>query len=183
MRWYSWLILCLLLAAWFGKWEDLARERLTGRSPQSRASQSQSFFKYGLGLFNSAKDSAVEVKTLSIGRQKQMGSHFVWQWEAGVWSDSRRDQGRSSSFFGNMGMGLNVDAKNVYAQALWGIAAISNTDAYLGGRAQFNQDFSIGLKDSKGVRIGVSYKHISSAGIFEPNIGRDFATIRLAVPW
>lgn len=142
----------------------------------------QSYVKYGVGVFSSAKDSNVEVKTVAVGRQAPLGSWFIWQWELGVWSDSRQDIGRASSGIASVSMGINVDAGYFYCQSLWGIAGITTPDAYLGAPAQFHQDLSCGIKNRQGMSFGPNYSHDSSGGIFMPNVGRDFGTIRLAIP-
>ena len=141
----------------------------------------QLFLKYGVGFGSSAKERAVEVKTASIGKQRQFFI-FIDQWEVGGWFEQSNDPSRKSSGFIDYSVGLNVDAGYLYVQSLWGVAAITTKDSYLGGNFQFNQDFSLGVKDARGVAIGLNYKHMSSAGIFTPNVGRDFISIRLGVP-
>lgn len=143
----------------------------------------QSFFKYGVGIANSATESRAEVKILTIGRTMPLGSLLAHQWEVGGWVDNSSDQTRKGSGFGSYAFGVNVNAGYLYAQSLWGVCAITTRDSYLGGNLQFNQDLSVGLRDSRGVMVGANYKHISSAGIFMPNQGRDFLLIRLAIPW
>ena len=149
---------------------------------QDKDLETQSFFKYGVGVFNSAENSSVEVKTLSFGRQQPLGSIFIWQYEGGFWSDARTDVGRSGSGFVNASAGLNVNFGYMYTQSLWGVAYMTSPDSFLGSHEQFNQDFSAGVKDGRGVSIGLNYKHMSSAGIFMPNQGRDFMSVRLGFP-
>lgn len=55
-----------------------------------------------------------------------------------------------------------------------GIGFISDTDVYLGGHLEFNHNLYIGIKDKHDKSIGLSYRHISNAGLFMPNVGRDF---------
>lgn len=145
--------------------------------------QSGAYFKYGLGIFNSAKNSKAEVKMVSVGHQSPIFGYMIKQWEVGGWMDSRSDLGRKSSGFANGSIGVNIDIGNFYAQSLWGAGVVTTRDSMLGGNFQFNQDLGLGLKDSRGVGIGLNYKHISSAGIFKPNEGRDFFAIKLTIPW
>lgn len=146
-------------------------------------SYADTFVKYGLGIFNSALDEPIEVKTLSVGRQMHINEYLIWQYEVGGWIDNRSDMGRDGSAFADLAIGLNVDAGPFYAQTLTGVAGLSNIDSYLGGHAQFNHDVAVGFKAKSGASLGLNYKHISSAGIFEPNYGRDFLTIRLGLPF
>jgi len=141
------------------------------------------YFKYGLGVFNSAKNSKVEVKMVSFGHQDPFFGYMIRQWEVGGWMDSRSDLGRKSSGFANGSIGVNIDVSRFYAQSLWGLGVVTTKDSMLGGNFQFNQDLGIGLKDARGMAIGLNYKHISSAGIFKPNQGRDFMSIKLSIPW
>jgi hypothetical protein len=140
-----------------------------------------SFFKYGVGVSNSAKHSRVETKILSIGRQTPLGPYLIHQVELGVWADSAGD-GRTGSGFADYSVGVNVNVGRIYTQVLWGFAGITTPDAYLGGNFMFNQDLSLGVRDTRGVAVGLNYKHISSAGIFMPNIGRDFGQVRVSIP-
>jgi hypothetical protein len=145
--------------------------------------QEQSYVKYGVGVFSSALDSSVEVKTISAGHHWALGDLFITQVELGGWTDSRCDLKRSGSFFTDAAFGVSVNAGYFYAQTLFGGAFLSATDSYLGSHLQFNEDMGIGIKDARGVGVGVSYKHMSSAGIFKPNTGRDFGTIQVTIPW
>jgi len=142
-----------------------------------------SFFKYGVGVFNSAKDSKAETKVFSLGYSEKFFQAMMYQLEAGAWIDNRKDLDRKSSGFGFGSIGLDVQTGAFYIQALWGAGLITCTDSMLGGPFQFNTDLGIGLRDSNGYSIGIGYKHISSAGIELPNKGRDFMMMRLAVPF
>lgn len=147
------------------------------------AGASDLYGRYGLGVFNSAKDSFSEVKTIGFGVQKELLLPvFIQQYEAGFWTDTRRDIGRGGAGYVSGSVGLHIDADHQFAQALWGIALLSGTDSMLGGIPQFKQDLVLGLKDGFGCSIGLVYTHMSSAGVFLPNIGRDFLTLRLSIP-
>jgi hypothetical protein len=141
--------------------------------------------KYGLGVAQSAKDSNSETKVISIAYQEQIAflEYLIKQYEVGAYIDSRQDLGRRSSGFATASLGVHVNAAGTYCQALWGVGGITNVDSYLGGNFQFNQDLSVGFRDNNGAMIGVNYKHISSAGLYMPNVGRDFLMIKMSVPW
>lgn len=142
-----------------------------------------SFFKYGVGLFNSAKDSRAETKIFSVGYTKKFFESLMYQLEAGTWIDNRRDLSRNSSGFGTGSLGVDIQTGYIYTQALWGAGLITSPDSMLGGPFQFNTDLSIGVRDNNSYSIGLGYKHISSAGIELPNKGRDFMLVKLSVPF
>ena len=137
------------------------------------------YIKYGIGI---SKDQQLgEVKVIAGGYQTPIYESIISQIELGYWSDPHL--GRKSSIFGNVSFGLDIQAGILYTQALWGIALISQTDSILGGNFQFNHDIFLGLRDKNGYSIGIGYKHISSAGIYMPNLGRDMLMIKMAVPY
>jgi len=49
----------------------------------------------------------------------------------------------------------------------------------LGGHFQFMDEFHLGLQDVGGGGGGGGYRHLSSAGLEMPNIGRDLVGIEL----
>jgi hypothetical protein len=53
----------------------------------------------------------------------------------------------------------------------------------LGGPFQFNHDFLLGVRGDNGALIGLDLKHMSSAGIEKPNVGRDFLLIHVELPF
>lgn len=144
--------------------------------------QNHYFFRYGVGVFESAAGSPTETHILSVGAQFPLTKYFMWQIEGGGWNDVRSDMGRQSSFFFSPSLGLDLDFHPFYVQALIGPALITTPDVYLGGNFQFTEELGFGIKDRRGVGIGLSYKHFSSAGIENPNVGRDFMTLKVFVP-
>lgn len=141
-----------------------------------------STIKYGVGVANSGKNSLSETKFLSVGRQMDLWSDYlIYQWEVGGWADIAGG-GRRSSAFGAGGGGFHVNAGHVYAQSTFEVALVTNPDSYLGGPFQFSEDVGVGLQSNTNCSIGVNYKHISSAGLEQPNVGRDFLTILIRFP-
>jgi len=143
----------------------------------------EAVIKYGVGVGNSAKTSKSEVVMGSMAYQQPFYGLFAQQVEVGGWGDRRADMGRQNSVFMGYSLGLNLNMGYLNAQAFWGVAGITNPDSYLGGPFQFNHDFAINFMDKRKVKLGVAYKHVSSAGIEKPNIGRDFFMIRVGLPW
>jgi hypothetical protein len=123
-----------------------------------------------LGVFNSGKQSLSEEKFLNVGYRKPLGP-FIEQAEIGGWTD-RAGNGRGGSAYGAYQLGFEVHGP-ILGRIATGPALITSPDSYLGGVFQFTEDFFAGEEDAQGHSIGFIYKHISSAGIEQPNIGRD----------
>lgn len=139
--------------------------------------------KYGLGAFHSAEPSPGLVKLVSLTWQRPaFNEHLIQQTEGGFFIDAAGGDRRSSAF-AFQSFGLNVNVGYFYVQNLIGAGFITCPDSYLGGPFQFTEDLAIGVKDEHGYSIGLDYKHISSAGIYPINRGRDFFTLRLSVPF
>lgn len=141
-------------------------------------------FGYGIGAFDSAKDSNAEVKVGTLTYRTELFRGFYWQAKVGYWGDGSSDRSRHNSAYVSSGPGLLIDLNPVEIRSGWGLAAITNTDSYLGGHfPQFNGEAYVGLRDKHGAGIGVSYEHISSAGIVSPNQGRDFFILHISEKW
>lgn len=143
------------------------------------------FAGFGVGVFNSAKNSAGETKIGEVGyREDILGGLMEWQYKGAFWGDGSGDPSRRSSFMVSTGPVFTVKLKPVEARTSWGLAAISNPDSYLGGRfPQFNGEFYLGVRDDAGRAIGVKYEHVSSAGLRMPNLGRDFMLLEIGLGW
>lgn len=139
-------------------------------------------FKYGLQ--KPKKDEGLgTTKSLFVSYQDRFVGPLIEQYEFGYWGDSAGG-GRRSSFLGSYSLGVNVNAGYMFFQSLIGPSLISAPDTLLGGPFQFNNDIAIGVKDPQmGTSFGVSYKHVSSAGLESPNAGRDFIMFRIGIPW
>jgi hypothetical protein len=145
----------------------------------------EDFIKYGVGIGPSADYGSGETKAFSIGHEDSILpiGPFIYQVELGGYFDSASGVGRSGSAFGNGSLGVECTPGYFYLQGLLGAGLISTPDTLLGGMFQFNEDFVIGVRDNHGTGIGIDYKHISSADIESPNIGRDFVMLRLSTSW
>lgn len=151
-------------------------------SSQSRAQEV--FFDYGLGIFNSAKNAPTEVKVADIGYRGELYNGLYWQSKVGYWGEGSGDPTRNSSFYFSTGPTLLIDLKPIELRSGWGLATISDPDSYLGGNfPQFNGEVYAGVRDMYGNGIGVKYEHISSAGLVQPNVGRDFIALEISSKW
>lgn len=147
------------------------------------ADQGGVYSKLGVGTFNSAKDSTAEVKTVAIGIDtvSPFSKSLRVQHEVQGWLDSRGDIGRKSGGMLSSSLGVVVNPGYFYVSTYVGIGLKLPNDSYLGGPIQFVESVSIGVRDERGSHFGLFYQHISSAGIFRPNVGRDFIGVRTGI--
>ena len=141
-----------------------------------------SFSSYGVGVFDK-NSSTADVKLFSIGYQDEWLWFLDQKYEGGLWADTRRDIGRSSSGYIAYSIGTEASRDWFYIHSFWGLALITHTDSKLSTPYQFMQDLGLGFEGDNKVRIGLNYKHISNAGIKEPNRGRDFLQIKIQIPY
>jgi hypothetical protein len=143
----------------------------------ARASEG-TFLKYSL---SANTERSVDQKGLSFGFQDEV-LFFEKKWEVGFWFDNRA--GSKNSAFASYSFGIEPQHGFFYANFFQGIGLISSPDSVLGGHAQFFADLGVGIRDlKKKVSLGFQYRHISSAGIFMPNLGRDTFGIQVMIPW
>jgi hypothetical protein len=138
---------------------------------------------YFLKYIVSAKGNPSSQKGVALGHQDDF-SIFQTRYEGGFWIDNTEKQGAKSSAYISGLLGVEPSAGSVYVNLFQGIAAISCPDEVLGGPLQFVEEVGIGIRDQeKKVAVGLFYKHFSSAGIFMPNLGRDFIGVQVMIPW
>lgn len=144
----------------------------------SYAQSDQIIVNGGIGVFNSAKRSLSETKMLTLGVQEDLWGALKDRGIVGGWLDNAGDGKTSSGLMaGQIGWEVNRDGLLVGIFA--GPCLISNTDSLLGGHFQFMDDIHLGIQDRDGNYIGLMYRHISSAGIATPNIGRDIMGVEI----
>ncbi len=108
----------------------------------------------------------------AIGYQAKLASDVFFRPELGYFSDLT-GRGESSAFISGILL-LEVSGFHVGV----GPSYLSNPDSVLGGFYQFNTELGAGVRDEH-LYLGVIYKHLSSAGIEEPNKGRDFLMLQI----
>ncbi len=140
------------------------------------------YANYGIGIFHANDYNSAAVKSFSVGHNEQLFGPVIYQYEGGYFGDSS-GHGREPSGFGSGELGVEADPGYFVLRSLWGVGFITTPDAMLGGPVQFNQDFLIGVKGNNGAIIGLDYKHMSSAGLERPNLGRDFILIHVELPF
>ena len=142
-----------------------------------------SFLKYGVGLYETSDKTLSSSKLFSLGYISEFLGPLVRQYEVGAYFDNSHREGASGSGFADFAIGLDVRPGDFVARSTWGAGAITSPDTILGGWFQFTQDLYLGITDKTGNAIGLNYKHISSAGIYKQNKGRDFLTVQVSIPW
>ncbi len=135
----------------------------------------------GVGIASSGASSLAETKLLNIGVRNYLGYGLSRQIECGAWTD-RAGNGRLSSGYASVLVGVEADGP-LTARVMFGPAFITTQDAYLGGHFQMQEQFYLGIRGKQDNTVGVAYKHFSSAGLYEPNVGRDFATAEISIPF
>lgn len=145
-------------------------------------SAKEHFFRYGVGVMSSARNTFSETKIIGLGFQERTKyPNVVYKIESGAWIDSTEGQGRSGSIYSLGGVGLDIQGTNLRIQSLHGLTAISNPDSYLGGPVQGFHEVCGGIPDRVStMTVSLCYQHFSSGGVFKPNIGRDFGTIKIS---
>lgn len=132
----------------------------------------------GVGIANSAKKGLSETKMLTLGKQYDLIGPIKERAIVGGWLDNSGG-GKNGSGLVSGQIGFEVNRNGLVAGLFTGPCLISNTDTMLGGHFQFMDDLHLGLEDHSGNYLGVMYRHISSAGISTPNLGRDIMAIEM----
>lgn len=140
------------------------------------------FARYGVGILRSAEYGSTNVKSFSLGYADELLGPIIYQYELGYFSDAS-GYGRSGSGFGNAGLGIEANPGAFVLRSVWGVGGITTPDTMLGGPFQFNHDFLLGVKGQNGAIIGLNLKHISSAGLQRPNLGRDLLLMHVELPF
>lgn len=117
-------------------------------------------------------------RMLSLGIQEDLWYALKQRGTVGGWFDPTGN-GRSSSVLASGQLGFEVNSRGTVVSIFTGPCLISTPDSYLGGYFQFMTDAHIGLQDNDVNYLGVFYRHISSAGIENPNVGRDIMGLEL----
>jgi hypothetical protein len=140
-----------------------------------------STFKYGVGLNGDATFPDPSTKIISVVDQEEfLEGPFDYQWELGTFIDNSNRLG--PTVFGSFALGLETKGPGLFASYFVGPALITQTDQRLASIFEFNNNFQIGIRDRRGLSLGVGFQHFSNAGLWAPNIGRDFFIINLTIP-
>lgn len=132
---------------------------------------SGTYLKYGAGINGDAPRLSI-----FTGYQGYLTNIVEYQLEAGI--------PRPGIFGVSPSIGVSTMSRSgMFLKVFFGPLLLTNWDDRLGGLFQFNNDLELGLKGQNGFAIGVNYKHISNAGITQPNLGRDFILLKLQLEY
>jgi hypothetical protein len=137
------------------------------------------YLNYGVGVSRS-----LDTLTIGVGVRHDLVYGWYVNHETGIWVDRSGDPARCSSWYLGTGLGFMVDLRPLEFRNGYGVSFVSGTDSLLGGHLpQFHGELYLGLRDSVGNAFGIKYGHFSSAGLYEPNAGRDFVSLELSTRW
>ena len=149
----------------------------------ARADEGSVSFKYGLGIIDGAPTTRVKAFGLRLEDRPSEIYPLGLAAEAGLWTDVGKAEGRASSAYGAFQMGIRPASEHFYVKAYIGPAFITHRDSQLGGFfPQFMETLGLGFQD-RDAFVGVSVDHISSAGIWSPNKGRDMLRLEAGLRW
>jgi hypothetical protein len=138
-----------------------------------------SHLKYGVGL-NDGPFPDTQVKIIGIGSSRPLGPIFDMQHEAGLFADNRSGLGPTGYVSPAM-IGLETKGPGLYAHYFVGPSLITQTDQRLSSILEFENSFELGIRDYRGISLGANLTHFSNAGLWLPNMGRDFLGVRLNI--
>lgn len=136
-------------------------------------------FKYGMGLLDGSPTGQIKLFAFRNEAHELYAIHSAR--EVGFWVDNVGNGRSRGTAFGKYQFGVKPGPEvGVYGKAFWGVQLQSGTDSELGGILQFSQDAGLGIRDETSF-VEAGYGHVSSAGIFLPNRGRDFVTLSCGI--
>lgn len=139
------------------------------------------YVNYGLGVEPQYTFPNSTIKMISLGETDHLWKVFEYKLDFGAYIDNSQTQGLIG--FASPQIGLRTKGEGFYVGYFVGPALITQTDTRLDDLFEFDNDFELGIRDNRGVRLGVDYKHLSDGGLTSNNIGRDFFLFQLTIPW
>lgn len=134
--------------------------------------------KFGPGIVNNETNGGT--KMFGIRREEEIMDGVTDAVELGGYVDNLGD-GRKGAAVLKAQLGVRPGQKEgLFGKAFFGPCGITSTDSQLGGNLQFCTDVGLGVRD-KDTFMSIGYAHISSAGIFMPNHGRDYLLFEMGV--
>ena len=142
-----------------------------------------------LRYYGNAKESFDSIQSVGAGFEfyhtHDRGKSIRWlkyKIEAMV-IDDRRRLGTDQDYISG-GVGPEFIFEKIYISGFLSAGFLTAKDGHLGGPFQFSQDVNVGFRALESdIRIGLTYKHISSAGLYKPNLGKDLIGLGLFIPF
>lgn len=132
------------------------------------------YAEFGTGVMNSSQTEYSQVKYGELGLRKRFNDTFEYDSGVGLWSDASRYPGAKSSLYLVARLGIEPHLRNLVVGYYLGPAFVTTPDTVLASNLQVSQELIVGVRDARNVRIYISVKHFSNAGILQPNKGRNF---------
>lgn len=120
----------------------------------------------GNGKFD---DAQVNIVTTECGTRTNPYKKLLTQHTIGTYFEALSGGTFTVISFHTLGFHAPIKTSQWWIEGFTGIGALSHSDNRLGGRFQFTEIGTLGYG-----KFGLSYQHISSAGIYSVNTGRDF---------
>lgn len=139
----------------------------------ANAQDDQAIVDVGVGMGNSDG-----TRMLTLGIQEDLWGALKQRAVVGGWIDNSGN-GHNGSPLVSGQLGFEVNNNGLVIGVFTGPAIVFIPDTLLGGPFQFMSDIHLGIQDLSSNYIGVMYRHISSAGIESPNIGRDIIGLEI----
>lgn len=135
--------------------------------------------RYGLEKNLITRGAGKSDRLWGVEYLKETNSAHLFKLDLGTYLVSA--PGRKDSFYGALSWGYRVHLPlGLFASAFFGPGFITHPDTQLGGRFQFFHDVNVGVMQD-GFGMGLGFRHLSSAGLNRPNIGRDFLCMRFLI--
>lgn len=128
----------------------------------------------GVGLGYGYLDTDLN-RAVTVEYVKHLSDQFMFRKELTFYVDRR--PGARMSLLNTTQMGARVGlAERLDFRLFTGAGLISHPDQYNGGRFQFVHEARLDFSGTNDTGIYLGVKHISNAGIAQPNFGRDHIT-------
>jgi len=122
-----------------------------------------------------------DVKYVSLGREIGLTDHSCLKADLGYYWDKRPKS--LNAVHADVAIGLVIKPWIFDVRIYSGIAGISHVDKYLGSHWQLFQEVAFSFQEG-GAGIGLALTHYSNAGLAPgPNLGRNFATLHVVIPY
>lgn len=132
------------------------------------------FFQFSFGT----NSNDFSTRMFAVGYEMPLWGILSHQVLLGAYIDGSQSSGVVG--FGSYEIGLDITTPSgIYTKFFIGPGLMTQTDTRISSIPEINTDMEVGLRDTKGSSIGFNYHHISNAGFFPPNLGRDFMGLKV----
>lgn len=137
--------------------------------------------QYGLGIGDVANGEVLNgsERNLNVGYYSKLNKVLGWGTHIGLLTANGVDSGYAFVQFGSVLHPFDW----MYVDHYFGPGYVMKGNSKIAEGINFSMHIGIGWRDPvKGTTIGMNWKHISNAGIRNPNKGMDFILIQVGIP-